>query len=155
VILSDISNQDISFWADITSFIGFGVTIITLIISLLLRTEVKKLQDNNLIDKRLPEHIKTLEIFASELNKRMDDLNDEKNINYIEIELSKIISELVSLNKKRLDKTEKTSIRSLIKFIKQTNNKKIDFYRQIYRETQALIISLRNVLQDNQNRLRP
>ncbi|MCU0446929.1 MAG: hypothetical protein MUE85_18680 [Microscillaceae bacterium] len=155
MILSDISNQDISFWADITSFIGFGVTIITLIISLLLRTEVKKLQDNNLIDKRLPEHIKTLEIFASELNKRMDDLNDEKNINYIEIELSKIISELVSLNKKRLDKTEKTSIRSLIKFIKQTNNKKIDFYRQIYRETQALIISLRNVLQDNQNRLRP
>jgi hypothetical protein len=85
-------------WANILEIVGFIITLVTIWISLRIKSEVARLQLNHLFNTRINDHIKKLTENATNLKNRLRSF--ETSIDDIREELAKLQAELVSLNRK-------------------------------------------------------
>jgi hypothetical protein len=107
-------------WSQALTIVGFIITIISLIVTLSIKSQVSKIRASYTFDKRVNDHIKQLTSIGSLLNEYFNDYNSSRNL--IKIELGKCQSELediaIKLNFKQRRKT-----RRLISFIKRKKRK--------------------------------
>lgn len=108
-------NWELDTWANVLEVVGFLIAIISFIISLIIKSEVKKLKMDLIFDKRIKKHSANLEISASKLNNYLNDY--ENNKNEIKTELGICIAELQDL-KNKIGFRESIKTRRLIRFLK-------------------------------------
>lgn len=107
-------------WANVLELVGFIISIGSLIIALFVKSEITQLKQSYIFDKRINEHLKALNQYASDLNTFLNDYNLNKNL--IRTEIGKCQSELEDLIWK-LGRRKGLKIKSLSKFIKRRKNK--------------------------------
>jgi hypothetical protein len=109
-------------WASIITIVGFIITVISLIITLTIKSQVAKIRASYTFDKRINTHIKRLKEITTILNTYFDDYDKSRNL--IKTQLGICQSELENIVIK-LDKSQRAKITKLISFIK--NHKKRSF----------------------------
>lgn len=107
-------------WSQLLTIIGFIITIISLIITVSIRSQVSKIRASYTFDKRVNEHIKQLNSIGSLLNDYFNDYNSSRNL--IKFELGKCQSELEDIAIK-LNFNQRKKVRRLISFIKKRKEK--------------------------------
>lgn len=85
-------------WANVLEVVGFTISIISLSITIMLKSELTKLKLSYIFDKRIKNHINKLTETAANLNDFFNDYNS--NIRNVQTELEKCKSELVDLKSK-------------------------------------------------------
>lgn len=85
-------------WANVLEVVGFGITIISLIIALFVKSELTRLKLSYIFDNRIKQHTKLLKKSASNLNSFFDDYDN--NLNSIKAELNICSAELQDLKTK-------------------------------------------------------
>lgn len=106
--LSSIDFSSVDTWDKITSFIGFIITIVTLCVADNARKAINRVQNSITFDKRIPNHLKNIDLMLSDYNSLLN--NQTENINEINTLLGSISSELDSLELKLTNNKVKRSI---------------------------------------------
>ena len=86
------TDWDLNTWANVLGIVGFGITILSLIVALVVKSELTKLKMSYIFDKRIKSHLKALTETTTTINQFLNDYVN--NINPIKTELRKSISEL-------------------------------------------------------------
>lgn len=107
-------------WANVLEVVGFLLTIGSIIIALHVKSQVAQLKQSYIFDKRINEHLKALNQYASDLNTFLNDYNQNRHL--IRTEIGKCQSELEDLNWK-LGNRKGWKTKTLIKFIKKRKSK--------------------------------
>ncbi len=112
-------------WANVLEVVGFLFTVVSVLIALRVKSEVTQLKQSYIFDKRINEHLKALNQFASDLNTFLNDYNSNKHL--IRTEIGRCQSELEDL-KWKLGNNKSWKTRMLIRFIKNRKNKPLVNY---------------------------
>jgi hypothetical protein len=114
-------------WANVAEFVGVAFSLVSIIITLVIKKEVNDLRRNFSFDKRVTAHIKKLQLNIQNLNLYLNSYS--QNIRSIVTELGKCQVELEDLSWK-LEPNQKKQTKQLMKFILKikknnfsTNNK--------------------------------
>jgi len=124
VVISTTQELDwgvINKWSQLLTILGFVITIISLIVSLTIKSKVNQLRASYTFDKRIDTHIKQLKAIASTLNGYFNDYDSCTHL--IKVELGKCQSELEDIATKLTSKQSR-KIRKLIKYIRNKKNKR-------------------------------
>jgi hypothetical protein len=154
-------------WANVLGILGFALTIGTIIIALYVKSEVAQIKQSYIFDKRINDHLKALNQYASDLNTFLNDYNLNKHL--IRTEIGRCQSELEDLMWK-LGNRKSWKTKTLIKFIKKRKNKPFinhvttttpildyltipftRFYRTTYDDTWIIYNNLREVITQVEN----
>ena len=120
-------NWELDTWANVLEIFGFIITIISLIVSLFVKSELSKLKLSYIFDTRIKGHLKAIRNVAGNLNKLTNDY--DVNRDEIKTELRICISELNDL-KDKLGYWEKKKSKRLISFINQRLEKPFEIKKQ-------------------------
>ena len=121
-------NWELDTWANVLEIVGFGLSIISLIIALIVKSEIKRLKQGHIFSQRFRGHLKNLTDTTTQLNSHFNDY--DSNINLIKVELSKCVSELQDL-KKKIDFWDSFKVLYLIWFIKSRMSKKFELQQTV------------------------
>ncbi|MCC9016978.1 hypothetical protein [Flavobacterium lipolyticum] len=98
-ILKDLlEDWKLDTWANVLEIVGFTISIFSLCITILLKSEITKLKIGYIFDKTIKKHITKLSESTTNINTFFNDYNS--NIRNIQLELSKCKSELQDLKSK-------------------------------------------------------
>nr|WP_288836350.1 hypothetical protein [uncultured Flavobacterium sp.] len=86
---------DLETWANVLEVVGFISAMGAFIIGLFLKSEINKLKTGYIFDKRIKKHIDNLKVSASEINRCLNDYDNNRHL--IRTEFGKCISELQDL----------------------------------------------------------
>lgn len=111
---------DLETWANTLEVIGFLFSILTFIISLFLRSEIKNLKSSYVFDKTVKKHIESLSKSASLISQNLNDYDN--NIQAIKTEFSNCVAELEDLIPK-VSYRQSWKSRRLLSFLKSRKNK--------------------------------
>jgi hypothetical protein len=67
-------------WANVLEVVGFLFTVVSVLIALRVKSEVTQLKQSYIFDKRINEHLKALNHFATNLNTFLNDYNSNKHL---------------------------------------------------------------------------
>ncbi len=160
-------------WAQVLEIIGASVGIISFIITLILRRDIKKLRVSYIFEKRITFHIKKLVASTNELNNLLNDYNNSTIS--IKVELARCQTELEDILSK-LNTTQSNKVKRLIRLIKGKRNKgfllstaneknifknffrkfsatNVDHIWKIYTDLHAVIRQLENIQQDKKSNI--
>jgi len=112
-----INFNDINTWGTIATFVGLGISIVTLIVANNVRQVTQRLQNSIVFDKRVPSQLKEISGLLSDFNILLN--NTSENVNQVKSLLAQLRSEIVSLSVKITDKRTKQLI---IKAVKKIDN---------------------------------
>lgn len=115
-------------WANVLEIVGFGITIFSLVVALIVKSELTKLKMSYIFDKRIKSHLKNLTKTTTKINQFLNDYAN--NINSIKTELRKSISELEDM-KSKLGFWESWKSKKLIYFIKRRLSKSFDYNEKV------------------------
>lgn len=110
------TDWELDTWANVLEIVGFGITIISLIVALFVKSELTRLKLSYIFDNRIKEHSKSLKKTASALNRLYDEYDTNRDL--IKTELRVCLSELQDL-KSKLGFWKSLKSRFLIYFIKR------------------------------------
>lgn len=127
--------------------IGNTTSVLSLGITIWVAISILKIKKSYLNQARVPELVKKLRTYNSELNRALNDFGSSKYNTSVQIR--KISATLLSL-KPKLSYTKPT--KSLIRKIKKLDYEKLseEVARNIYRETTGIIEGIDNELKDEQ-----
>ncbi len=109
-------NWDLETWANVLEVIGFVFAILGFLLSLFIKSEIKKLKTDLIFNRRIKKHSTNLGNSASKLSTCLNDY--ENNFLEIKTELGICITELQDL-KNKIGFRESVKIRKLIFFLKK------------------------------------
>ena len=132
-----IKFDDINTWGTIATFVGLGISIVTLFIADNVRKVTQRLQNSIVFDKRVPGQLKAISLLLSDFNILLN--NTSANVNQIKALLALLKSEILSLSIKITDKRTKQLIISTVKRIDSDisksfiiEDKKAHLLRKVY-----------------------
>ncbi|WP_047547416.1 hypothetical protein [Psychroserpens sp. Hel_I_66] len=109
-------NWELDTWANVLEIVGFGITIISLIVALFVKSELSKLKLSYIFDTRIKGHLKSIRQIAGRLNNLTNDYDENRDV--IKKELRICSSELRDL-KSKMGYWEKKKASNLAKFIEK------------------------------------
>lgn len=107
-------------WANVLEIVGFVASIISVLIAFRVKSEVIQLKQSYIFDKRINDHLKALNQFASDLNTFLNNYNSNKHL--IRTEIGRCQSELEDLTWK-LGSSKSKKTKKLIELIKKRKEK--------------------------------
>jgi len=116
-----IKLDDINTWGTIATFVGLGISILTLLVANNVRKVTQRLQNSIIFDKRVPGQLKAISLLLSDFNILLN--NTSANVNQIKSLLALLKSEILSLSIKITDKRTKQLIINTVKRIDGDINK--------------------------------
>jgi len=128
-------------WANILEIVGFGITIISLIIALFVKSELTRLKLSYIFDNRIKDHSKALKKITSGLNRLFDEYDTNRDL--IKSELSICVSELQDMRGK-LGFWKGLKTRFLIFFIRRRLTKKFELKKENENTFLAFILKYPN-----------
>ena len=108
ILDKDFDFAKIDTWNTLIGFVGFIITVITLVVSNNARKAVNKLQKAYSFEKRISEHLDLLSKYLSDLNKVLNSLPN--NAQKAQVLVSNILAELSSL----ANKVDEKNVKKLI-----------------------------------------
>jgi len=113
--------MNISNAGNISSIIGLGISIITMIIVVVVNDKVRKLQYSNLFDKTINKHLKNIDMLQNELNSFLPDISSgEVRIKEILVQL---LTEFESLSPKLKSRNARRKTNRLVNTIRVSKSK--------------------------------
>jgi len=135
------TNWELDTWANVLEIVGFTISILSLFITLFLKSEISKLKLSYIFDKRIKSHLNQLSESATNLNNYFIDY--DANIRNTQLELSKCISELNDL-KNKLGFFDSLKSKYLIRFIKKRLTKTFEQEKKIEPTFKTFVIKYIN-----------
>jgi len=116
-----IVDPSLDTWANIAEFAGIVISIISLCITVILKTEVNEIKRSFTFDKRVKSHIKNIQSITSELNNLLNSYASNTRAIKTKIELCQVeLQDLVW----KLDSKQRSKSNKLINFIEKIKNNK-------------------------------
>ena len=117
-----IKFDDINTWGTVATFAGLIISIITLIVANNVRRVTETLQNSIAFDKRVPGHLKQIDLLLTKFNQLLNNVSG--NINPMRALMAKIRSEISSLSTKISDKKTKRLFNKVIRGLDKNINRK-------------------------------